>query len=137
MVEIYNKSMGGVDLCDMLLSFYRVRRRINKYYTHIVYYLIGISITNGWLLYRRHQQQNKVPAKDIKNLLSFQTDEAFDLCLAYKPVTQKKGRPSLESLETPPPKKISKPATVPNPTNETRFDQTLIIQRISRDVDFV
>ena len=40
-----------VDLCNMLLSLYRIRQRTKKFYFHIVYYLLGISVTNGWLLY--------------------------------------------------------------------------------------
>ena len=40
-----------VDLCNMLLSLYRIRQRTKKFYFHIVYYLLGISVTDGWLLY--------------------------------------------------------------------------------------
>lgn len=47
MVEEYNLHMGGVDLCDMLMSLYRVHLRSCKYYMNIVYYCIGLSIVNG------------------------------------------------------------------------------------------
>ena len=29
-----------------------------KWYMHLVYYALGVCIVNGWLLYRRHRQQN-------------------------------------------------------------------------------
>ena len=45
-VEEYNAHMGGVDLNDMLLAMYTVRLRSCKYHMHIVYYCIGVSITN-------------------------------------------------------------------------------------------
>ena len=51
-VHEYNKHMGGVDLCDMLMALYRIKLRTRKWYTHIVYYCIGVAIVNGWLLYR-------------------------------------------------------------------------------------
>ena len=63
MVMEYNIHMGGVDLCDMLLSLYCVRLRTCKYCMHIVYYCIGISVTNAWILYRRHCNQNCFPEK--------------------------------------------------------------------------
>ena len=127
-VEVYNAHMGGVDLCDMLLSCYRIRRRTNKYYIHIVYYLIGISVTNSWLLYRRHQQQKNVPAKNIMRLLDFQMEIANDLRHANKPVpttSRPKGRPSLASLysQPEPSGKVRKSPTMPNPTKGVQTDK--------------
>ena len=50
MVVEYNSHMGGVDLCDMLLSLYRIHHRSTKYYMHIIFYCIGVAVVNGWLL---------------------------------------------------------------------------------------
>lgn len=60
MVHEYNKFMGGVDPCDMLLSKYNIRLKTNKWYVPIFYYCIKLAVTNGWLLYRRHQSQHGV-----------------------------------------------------------------------------
>ena len=76
--------MGGVDLCDMLLSMYRIRHRSTKYYMYIVFYCIGVAVVNGWLLYRRHMTQKNVPAKNHMSLLSFQSEIAVSLCKAGK-----------------------------------------------------
>ena len=78
-VQVHNANMGGVNPCDMLLSLYRIRQRTNKFYFHIVYYLLGISVTNGWLLYRRHQNQKSISEKDQLSMLEFQTDIVKDL----------------------------------------------------------
>ena len=63
MVEIYNANMGGVDLCDMMLSTYRIRQKSNEYYMYIIYYCIGISVINSWLIYRRHMAQQNISKK--------------------------------------------------------------------------
>ena len=53
-VRVYNANMGCVDLCDMLLALYRITLGTKKWYMHIVYHCIGLSIVNSWLCYRRH-----------------------------------------------------------------------------------
>ena len=70
-VKEYNKHMEGVDLCDMFMALYRIKLRSTKYYMHIVYYSISVSVVNGWLLYRRHCVQNNIPANDQMSLLKF------------------------------------------------------------------
>ncbi len=62
-VNEYNIYMGGVNLCDMLLSLYRICQRSVKYYMHIFYYCLGVSVSNGWLLYRRHSEQKGISNK--------------------------------------------------------------------------
>ncbi len=47
MVNEYNKFMEGVDLCDMLLSLYRIRLKSNKWYMSVFYYLVKVSVTNA------------------------------------------------------------------------------------------
>ena len=32
------ENMSGVDLCNMMLSTYRIKQTSNKYYMHIIYY---------------------------------------------------------------------------------------------------
>ena len=124
-VQVYHANMGGVDLCDILLSLYRIRQRTNKYFFHIVYYLLEISVTNGWLLYRRHQNQKSIPEKDQLSMLEFQTDIANDLRSDGKlaPASRRsRGRPSLNTTVEEPHKKRTTP-TVPDPSNNTRFDK--------------
>ena len=68
-----------VDLCSMLLFLYRIRQRTKKFYFHFVYYLLGIFVTNGWLLYHRHQNQKIISEKNQLSMLKFQTAIANDL----------------------------------------------------------
>ena len=127
MVVEYNSYMGGVDLCDMLLSMYRVRHRSTKYYMHIIFYCIGVAVVNGWLLYRRHMHQKRVPQKKHMPLISFQSAIAASLCQAGKTSTgaaRSRGRPS-SSSPTPVamPSKKRKSSSVPNPVEDVRLDQ--------------
>ena len=128
MVVEYNSNMGGVDLCDMLLSMYRIRHRSTKYYMYIVFYCIGVAVVNGWLLYRRHMTQKNVPAKNHMSLLSFQSEIAVSLCKAGKTsgeTARPRGRPSSTSPVPAPAtsSKKRKAASVPNPNKDVQFDQ--------------
>lgn len=91
-VKEYNKHMGGVDLCDMMLELYRTDIRSKKWYMRIVYYCLDVAVTNAWQLYRRHLVQNnearRLPLKDFRSSI------ASALTLAGKTTTKKRGRPS-------------------------------------------
>jgi hypothetical protein len=101
--------MGGVDLMDMFLSLYRIDRRSKRWYVRIIYYLVSISITNAWLLYKRSLEKQSVI--DPMSLRDFITCVAESLSKAGKQCgSLKRGRPSLESLLT---SKHKKQKTVP------------------------
>ena len=125
MIEIYNANMGGVDLCDMILSTYRIRQKSNKYYMHIIYYCIGISITNSWLIYHRHMTQQNISQKQQYTLIQFQSLIANSLGLAGKATSstsRSRGRPSFNSWIDKPAKKRRPPA-VPLPSDDIRLDK--------------
>lgn len=48
-----NKHMGGVDLCDQLLAYYRMTFKAKKYYQRLVFHLLDMTVVNCWLQYRR------------------------------------------------------------------------------------
>ncbi|XP_063620656.1 piggyBac transposable element-derived protein 3-like [Cydia splendana] len=53
MVKVYNKTMGGVDLADMLISLYRIPFKSRRWYLNIFTQILDICINNGWLLYKK------------------------------------------------------------------------------------
>ena len=63
-IKLYNAHMVGVDLLDMLVSFYRINNRSKKYYMKIIFHLIDLSVVNGWLLYRRDCSQFRLPKNE-------------------------------------------------------------------------
>ncbi|XP_018020808.1 piggyBac transposable element-derived protein 3-like [Hyalella azteca] len=87
-VKEYNKFMGGVDLCDMLIELYRIDFKSKKWYMRIFLYLLDMSVVNSWLLYKRncHVMKSKV-----KSLSDFKEDLAIGL---MSPSSTPRGRPS-------------------------------------------
>ena len=119
MIHQYNKHMGGVDLCDMLLSLYRIQLGSKKWYTHIVYYCIGVAVTNAWVIYKRHCAQNGVVQRSrILTLLEFQARIADSLLRQNKTVTRR-GRPRNDSPVMP---KRRRAANTVVPAEDIRFD---------------
>ena len=84
MVQEYNTHMGGVDLWDMFLALFRVRVRSTKFQMYIVYYCVGVAITNEWLIYRRYCDQKKISKKKQIDLCTFQSRIAKALLLGKK-----------------------------------------------------
>ena len=102
MVQEYNRFMGRVDFCDMLLSLYRIKLKSNKWYMPIFYYLIKVAVTNGWLLYRRkyamlHSNKNFMSLLEFQNSISNDLLEAGKMTI-FSPV---RGRPPTVSQPTP------------------------------------
>ena len=63
--KAYNKSMGGVNLADMLISLYHVGVKTRRWYIKVFWHLVDIAMVNAWILYRRHCKQYGLP--DNKN----------------------------------------------------------------------
>jgi len=67
--------MGGVDMADMLISLYRVKSKTKRWYIKI------FCKVNAWNLYRRHQEQKRLPKCRMLSLLSFSSQlVCIDTC---------------------------------------------------------
>ena len=93
-VKQYNKSMGGVDLADMLLALYRIPCKTKRWYKKVFWHLVDIAKVNAWILYCRHFKQYNYPQNKKKSLLIFSTDIAHALIFANKVApNSSRGRP--------------------------------------------
>ena len=106
--------MGGVDLADMLIELYRVDLRSAKWYTRIIYWCLSVSVVNGWLLYRRHQQQKNL--KSGFSLAKFQAHIATALLKAG----QLKSKRKFSQNDSP--KAPKRKMFAPRPVDDVRYD---------------
>ena len=99
-VVAYNKAMGGVDLADMLISFYRIPVKTHRWYIKTFWHLVDIAKVNDWLLCRRHCDQIGIPKRSRMTLLNFTKELSEALIHARQPVkTPSRGRPTKRSLQ--------------------------------------
>jgi len=78
---IYNKFMGGVDLMDSLIAFYRLNIRYKKWYHRIFFHFLDNAVVISWLLCRKDCELSKVSQKDQLNLLQFKAE--ISACLFH------------------------------------------------------
>ena len=58
-----------------------------------------MAVVNSWLLYRRECEALGVPRKKQTDQMNFKLSVASNLCQLAKPVTKKRGRSLLSSVE--------------------------------------
>ncbi|XP_065320355.1 piggyBac transposable element-derived protein 3-like [Gordionus sp. m RMFG-2023] len=68
MVTAYNKHMGGVDLCDNLISTYRIKIRGKKWWWPIFTNFIDVALVNSWKIWKFVNRDDK------KSLLAFRRE---------------------------------------------------------------
>ncbi|KAL3244042.1 hypothetical protein MRX96_019612 [Rhipicephalus microplus] len=82
--------MGGVDLADMLIELYGTDHKSKRWYMRIFYWMMDVSIVNGWLLYKRHCAQLSI--KRRLSLLAFRMQIAQTLThLKSNPLKRRSG----------------------------------------------
>ena len=124
-VKEYNKSMGGVDLADMLIALYRCKVKTKRWPVLLIFHAIDIAKVNAWLLYRRYCNQLGISRAKQISLLEFVSKLADALIKANKPPTRRSvGRPSkrpasIDFQETPKRRRAPKTGL---PDQDSRFD---------------
>ena len=116
-VTIYNKSMGSVDLADMLVALYRVQCKTTRLYIKVFWHIVDIAKVNVWILYKREEILRGVSEKSLKCLKIFSLKIANALTYAMMPASR--GRPSkrkfTEAVKPPP-----RSPVMPTPVDDVR-----------------
>ncbi|TWW69454.1 Homeodomain-interacting protein kinase 2 [Takifugu flavidus] len=75
-VREYNIKMGGVDLIDRMISYFRMSSRTKKWTIRMLMHFTDLALANSWLLYRKDLATCGAPRKSIMQFLEFRMDVA-------------------------------------------------------------
>ncbi|XP_049523764.1 piggyBac transposable element-derived protein 2-like [Dermacentor silvarum] len=119
-VREYNKSMGGVDKTDFLVSLYRTNIRSRKWTLRVIAHFMNLAVTNSWLEYRRGAELQGIRMNDQMDLLDFTLRVVEALAKAgVADMPRKRGRPSSSPMQ--PLKKLQYGNR--RPVEDIRYDQ--------------
>lgn len=76
----YNQKMGGVDILDQMLEYYRTFIRTRKWTLKCILHFLDLGVTNSWMEYRNDCLRAKLPKNKISDLLEFRLAVAEALC---------------------------------------------------------
>ncbi|KAM7313452.1 piggyBac transposable element-derived protein 2-like [Ixodes scapularis] len=123
-VKAYNTGMGGVDLTDRYVSYYRTKIRTKKWTIRVFAHFLDLATINSWIEYRSDCKRCGVARKDTLDLFEFKSRIAEALIRSCPKVQADGEEDALESDEesesAPPARKQRK--VVPLPVDEVRFD---------------
>ena len=63
--------MAGVNLCDRMIAFYRMKTRTKKWTIRVILHFIDLALVNAWIGYRKDKQLLKAPKKEVLQFLNF------------------------------------------------------------------
>lgn len=106
-VRLYNECMGGVDLLDQMIQYYRISIRTRKWTIRVIMHFVDLAITAAWIQYRNDCKANMIPKNKILDSLNFRAEVA-DCLLAVQQINtateeeppRRRGRPSLATPST-------------------------------------
>lgn len=78
-VKNYNQYMGGVDVLDQQMEYYRAFIKTKKWTLKVLIHFLDLSAVNAWRLYKNDCSANKIPRKDTMPLLDFRLNLADSL----------------------------------------------------------
>ncbi|KAH9364547.1 hypothetical protein HPB48_014585 [Haemaphysalis longicornis] len=91
-VAKYNQFMGGVDLVDCFVSYYRISMRTKKWTVRVLAQFLDMTCCNGWIEYQRLCEQSATPKQQRLDLLTFKMGIAIALIKAETPPRSKRLR---------------------------------------------
>ncbi|XP_053600445.1 piggyBac transposable element-derived protein 3-like [Plodia interpunctella] len=80
-VTNYNSYMGGVDILDQMMEYYRTFIKTNKWTLKVIIHFLDLAVVNSWRQYKIDCEAANLPKKKIMDLLDFKMALADSLLL--------------------------------------------------------
>jgi hypothetical protein len=90
--------MGGIDLLDQLISYYRVFIKSKKWTLRVIFHFMDFAVAASWLEYRADCDRCEIPRNQQHDLCYFRLEIIDCLLSETMSVKQPRGRPSLELI---------------------------------------
>lgn len=84
-VRDYNLNMGGVDLMNQMISYYRISIRSKKWTLRFITHFIDFAIVQSWIEYKKDCEKSKIPKRKVMDLLEFRMNLADQLVYFKSP----------------------------------------------------
>ncbi|XP_059057828.1 piggyBac transposable element-derived protein 3-like [Achroia grisella] len=75
-VTSYNTFMGGVDVLDQSMEYYRTYMKTRKWTLKVILHFMDLAVVNAWRLYRCDSLAKGIPKNRIQDLLAFRFEIA-------------------------------------------------------------
>ncbi|XP_060801930.1 piggyBac transposable element-derived protein 3-like isoform X1 [Amyelois transitella] len=112
----YNKHMGGVDVLDQQMEYYRTFIKTKKWTLKVLIHFLDLSLVNSWRAYKNDCLANKYPRNKTLDLLDFRLEIAE--VLLNSPDKQRRSSDE-DTMEINVPKKFKKAI---KPSISLRYD---------------
>ncbi|KAH7957094.1 hypothetical protein HPB52_015162 [Rhipicephalus sanguineus] len=71
--------MGGVDMADRMISYYRMKARVSKWTIRCFFHLMDMALSNSWLQYTRDMRDQQKRPREVLEFLDFRVSVAAAL----------------------------------------------------------
>lgn len=78
-IQQYNQHMGGVDILDQQMEYYRTFIKTKKWTLKVIIHFLDLALVNSWRLYKNDCVANGYSRKDTLTLLDFRFSVADTL----------------------------------------------------------
>jgi hypothetical protein len=120
-VHKYNNGMGGVDLLDQKMSYYRIFIKSKKWTLRLIFHFLDLAICASYIEYKKECETFQIGKKDVLKFMDFKSYLGKCLTQVNKSKSfRKRGRPFNDSQENLSPA-ASRPETRPIP--DVQFDE--------------
>lgn len=119
-VRDYNLNMGGVDLMNQMISYYRISIRSKKWTLRMITHFIDFSIVQSWIEYKNDCKRSEVPQRQVMDLLAFRMSLANQLVYPQS-AAKRVARITLDEIHSKN-ENVEKPRESRKTDESTRFD---------------